>query len=268
MVQQLSILNETDKNSEINKLQIFVSIFTLLKSWGSTITMRFSQDELFIQSMDKSHICLADIKLKKDWFTTYSIDKDIVLSVDSNMFSLIMSYSLKHPNMELICTNDDKLDIRCVNIPEKVFNVFDHFFQIPLMDIDQDELGIPEVEYDVDIVIEAKSWTNILNELNELGQNVQISCKENEIRFITEDNARLEIKIEPEVLIEYGISEGVELVESQFSLKYLSKMCSTTKLTQTINVGLSDEIPLSIKYDLGEGSKICFYLAPKVSNDE
>lgn len=265
MVQQLSILNETDKNADLNKLHIFVAIFSLLKTWGSTITMRFSKDELFIQSMDKSHICLADVKLKSDWFTSYSVDKDVVLSVDSNMFSLIMSYSLKHPNMELLCTDDDKLHIHCINIPGKESNVYDHFFQIPLMDIDQDELGIPDVEYNVDIAMEAKNWTNILNELNELGQNVNISCNEKEIKFVTEDTARLEIKIEPEALIEYGISEDVE---SLFSLKYLSKMCSTTKLTKNINIGISNEIPLSMKYDLGEGSKVCFYLAPKVADNE
>jgi proliferating cell nuclear antigen len=265
MVQNLSILNEGTNNS--NKLQIFVSIFSLLKTWGSTITMRFMKDELSIQSMDKSHICLADIKLKKEWFTSYSIDKDAVISVDSAMFSLIMSYALKYPKMELICTNDDKLDINCLNIEEKKTNVYDHFFQIPLIDVEQDELGIPDVEYDVDLVIESKKWCDMLSELNELGQNVKICCNENEIQFITEDTARLEIKVEPDKLIEYCISEDTE-VESLFSLNHLYKMCSTIKLSEKINVGLSAEIPILIKYDLGDNSKVCFYLAPKVMNDD
>jgi proliferating cell nuclear antigen len=268
MVQKLSILNETGENSNINKLQVFVSIFTLLKTWGSTITMRFSQDELFIQSMDKSHICLADIKLKKDWFSSYSIDKDAVLSVDANMFSLIMSYSLKYPKMELICSDEDKLDVNCLNISEKKTNVYDHYFQIPLIDIEQDELGIPEVEYDVDITIEAKRWTDMLNELNELGQNVQISCNEEEIKFITEDTARLEIKVEADKVLEFCINEDAGTIQSLFSLNHLYKMCSTTKLSEKINIGLSDEIPISIKYDLGDNSKVNFYLAPKVMNDD
>jgi proliferating cell nuclear antigen len=266
MVQQLSILNENN-SSNVNKLQIFVSIFALLKTWGSTITMRFSKNELFIQSMDKSHICLADIKLKKEWFTSYSIDKDAVISVDSAMFSLIMSYSLKYPKMELICNDEDKLNINCLNIEEKKTNVFDHFFQIPLIDIEQDELGIPDVEYDVDLTIESKKWSDMLSELNELGQNVKISCNENEILLVTEDTARLEIKVETDKVLEYCISEDTQ-VESLFSLNHIYKMCTTTKLSEKINVGLSNEIPVSIKYDLGDNSKVNFYLAPKVMNDD
>ena len=47
-----------------SKLEIFVSIFQLLKNWSSHINMNFEKDKLYIQSIDKSHICLADIEIK------------------------------------------------------------------------------------------------------------------------------------------------------------------------------------------------------------
>ena len=54
-----------------SKLEVFVAIFQLLKNWSSHINMNFEEDKLYIQSMDKTHICLADIEIKNNWFSFY-----------------------------------------------------------------------------------------------------------------------------------------------------------------------------------------------------
>ena len=47
----------------------------------------------------------------------------------------------------------------------------------------------------------------------------------------------------------------------------MCKMCISTKLTSNIMLGISDEYPMLLNYDLGEESYAKFYVAPKVSND-
>ena len=54
-----------------SKLEVFVAIFQLLKNWSSHINMHFEKDRLYIQSMDKSHVCLADIEIKDKWFSGF-----------------------------------------------------------------------------------------------------------------------------------------------------------------------------------------------------
>ena len=42
-------------------------------------------------------------------------------------------------------------------------------------------------------------------------------------------------------------------------------MCATVKLGSMINVSLSSEYPMSLQYNLGDESKVVFYIAPKVT---
>ena len=43
-------------------------------------------------------------------------------------------------------------------------------------------------------------------------------------------------------------------------------MCCSLKLGSTIDVLLSDEYPMSLKYDLGDNSKVVFFIAPKIKD--
>jgi len=248
-----------------HRLEILVALFSLLKQWGSTVTMNFSKNELNIQTMDKSHICLANIKISNEWFTTFDIKENCVLSVDTGMFSLIMNHSSKYPKLELSSKNLDKLNIHCSG--ENKSNIFEHFFEIPTIDVEKDELGVVDMEYDVDIIMSSRKLFDILSELNEFGQNVTIKCCENEILLSSKDTASLEIKINPESIVEYSISEDTT-VETSFSLNHLFKMCTTSKLSENIKMGLSDEVPIRLEYDLGMNSSVSFFLAPKIMTDD
>ena len=143
-----------------NKLEMFVALFQLLKNWGSHINLQFQEDHLYIQGMDKSHVCLANVVIQSKWFTTYSINTEQTNSaaVDSTHFAIMLNYALKHSKMELVLDADDKLNINFVNNKETK-DTFDHFFEIPLMDIEEDALGIPKIEYDVDFSIDSKKFS-------------------------------------------------------------------------------------------------------------
>jgi hypothetical protein len=43
-------------------------------------------------------------------------------------------------------------------------------------------------------------------------------------------------------------------------------MCCSTKLGATIDVSLSREYPMALKYNLGDESQVIFYIAPKISD--
>ena len=77
------------------------------------------------------------------------------------------------------------------------------------------------------------------------------------------DSTKLKVNIPIDDLNEYSISEGEELNMS-FSLSHICKMCCSTKLGNIIDVSLSGEYPMSLKYNLGDDSTVVFYIAPKI----
>lgn len=67
----------------------------------------------------------------------------------------------------------------------------------------------------------------------------------------------------PENNVEIDLSEPVALT---FSLKYLVNFCKATGLSNSVQLCLSNEVPLLVEYALSHNSYLRFYLAPKVCN--
>jgi proliferating cell nuclear antigen len=252
-----------------SKLEVFVAIFQLLKNWSSHINMHFENDKLYIQSMDKSHVCLADIEIKDKWFSVFDCSKNNKISVDSTHFAILMNYALKHDKLELKYEDEndvDKLYINFLNGKENK-GAFDHFFELNLIDVDEDSLGIPEVDYDVEFTIEAKKLVEVFGELNTFGQDLNIKCSESVVELNAQgDTTKLKVNIPVDDLDEYAIAEG-EDIDISFSLSHLCKMCLSMKMSSTINVAISGEYPMSLVYNLGDDSRVSFFIAPKVSDN-
>lgn len=251
------------------KLEVFVAIFQLLKNWSSYINMHFEKDKLYIQSMDKSHVCLADIEIKNKWFSEFDCAKNNKVSVDSTHFAILMNYALKHDKLELKYEDEndvDKLYINFLNGKENK-GAFDHFFELNLIDVDEDSLGIPEVDYDVEFTIEAKKLVEVFSELNTFGQDLNIKCSESTVELNAQgDTTKLKVNIPVDDLDEYAIAED-EQIDISFSLSHLCKMCLSMKISSTINVAISSEYPMSLVYNLGDDSRVSFFIAPKVSDN-
>lgn len=249
------------------KLEVFVSIFQLLKNWSSHVSLNFENDKLYIQTMDKSHICLADIEIKNSWFSFFECSNNNKISVDSNHFAVLMNYALKHNKLELRYEDEnivDKLYINFLHAKEKNGS-FDHFFELNLMDVDEETLEIPKVDYDVDFTVESKKLAELLCELNNFGEDFNIKCSETIVELnTTGDLTKLKINILIEDLEEYSISEG-EDIDVSFSLSHLCKMCLSAKISSTVDISISKELPMSLVYNLGEESRVSFFIAPKIS---
>lgn len=251
------------------KLEIFVAVFQLLKNWNTHLSMHFETNRLYIQSMDKSHICLADIEIKHNWFSFYETSKNSSIAVDANHFAILMNYALKNDSLELKFSDEDEPDKLFINFLNGKENKtsFDHFFELNLVDIEEEGLGIPTVDYDVEFTIDAKKFVDVLSELNAFSQNLNITCTDSIVELNAQgDTTKLKINIPVDDLEEYAVSEGDDLSVA-FSLTHLCKMCTSIKMSQHINVSLSSEYPMLLVYNLGDDSKVSFFVAPKVTND-
>lgn len=251
-----------------NKMDMFVALFQLLKNWGSYLNIHFEENQLYIQSMDKSHICLSNIIIKDKWFSSYLVQKTTNISVDSTNFATMMTYALKHTKMEIKFEDEDDPDKLYINLSNNKSDKakFDHFFELNLMDVEEETLGIPEVEYDVDLIIDAKKFTELISELMVFGSNLNIVCSEEVLEFNSSGDAgKLKVNVPIDDLNEFAISEG-EKLDISYSLNHIGKLCLSTKLGLNVSVSISSEYPMAFKYDLGDDSSVAFYIAPKIAD--
>jgi proliferating cell nuclear antigen len=253
--------------SDKKKKDVFVSVFQVLKNCTSLVCANLEVGRMHIQGMDKSHICLFDIKLDKTWFAKYDVSNNTRICFDTNVFHSIIS--TKGENQDLIITMEDAgqetLHIK-FDSPDAKKGDFKKSFKMPLADYDYDEMHIPEVDYDAEFSLSSKQISEMFSQLSNFGSDIIIKCSEEDISLNTNGvTGEMRVDIPIDDLTSYSIVEGAE-IKLTYSLAYMNKMCITNKLSTDIDFSLSNDRPMKIEYSLGEDSSMVFFIAPKVED--
>ena len=247
------------------KKELFISTFHLLKNSASHINASFSAKNVHIQGMDKSHVCLFDLNLKKDWFGVYDVKEDTNICFDSNIFYSIISTKCEDQHLIIKKIEDDSLSIELLNGDKK--SDYSKFFTMPLIEYEYDEMNIPDTEYDAELSLPAKKVTDMLSQLSNFGDDINIKCSDDFVDFKSKGTSgEMRVNIPIDDMSSYSVVEG-EDINLTYSLIYISKMCITNKLSSDIEFCLSNECPMKIKYELGNDSSLLFYIAPKLSEE-
>lgn len=252
-----------------NKKDLFVALFHTLKNCSNIVSIIFKNDQIYIQGMDKSHICLYEVKLLKQWFHVYEYKEEDIntISFDAQTFYTIISRCHDTQNMEFYFDgNSDILNIDLVcEYTELSKGVYNKFFKIPLVDFDNVIMEIPEnADYDSEFSIISKKICEIASQMIVFGNDINFKCFQDQIHLITNGtNGEMLVKVPIDDLNEYSIIED-EIVDIRYSLTYIDKMCLSNKLSDEIQFSLSKDFPMKIKYDLGDDSSIVFYIASKI----
>lgn len=258
---KLSIFEPIKKN-------IFVAIFQLIKNCTSIVSLIINEDRVHIQGMDKSHVCLFNVNILKEWFKDYEFDDSETncFCIDTHIFHTIISVAGESHSINIY--NGDDAD--SINIELLTHNTssgdFNKFFKIPLIDNDYELMDVPTVEHDAEFSLSSRKMTEIVSQMSIFGSDLNIKCTEETIDLITNGiTGEMKVNIPIDDLNEYSINEG-ETIDLKYSLTYLSKMCLTNKLSSEISFGISADAPMRIKYNLGNDGTMEFFIAPKIAD--
>ena len=255
--------------SDKKKKETFVSLFQVLKNCSSLINATFESEHIHIQGMDKSHVCLFDIKINKKWFSEYNIGKTIKLCFDTNVFHSIIS--TKSDNQDLIFKTDSGEDAETLHIhfvsQETKKGDFKKFFKMPLVEYEYEELNIPNVDYDAEFSLSSKQLSEMFGQLTNFGDDIIIKCSQEDITLTTNGiTGEMRVDIPIDDVSSYSIVEDEEITLT-YSLAYINRMCITNKLSTEIEFSLSNKCPMKISYNLGDDSSLMFFMAPKMNDD-
>jgi proliferating cell nuclear antigen PCNA len=255
--------------SDKKKKDTFVSLFQVLKNCSALINASFEEEQLSIQGLDKSHICLFNVKINKNWFSKYDIhntdDVPLQLCFDTAGFYSIIS--TKSDNQDLIIQtntkNPDILDIHFSSVETKK-GEFKKSFKLPLADYEYEEVYIPNIEYDAEFTVSSKEIADIFTQLSNFGNDIIINCSEEEVSLTTNGvTGEMRVDIPVDDLSSYSVLEDEKIVLT-YSLLYVNKMCITNKLSPDIEFSLSNKSPMKVSYHLGDDSSLVFYMAAKM----
>ncbi|KAH9971871.1 proliferating cell nuclear antigen, N-terminal domain-containing protein [Lactifluus volemus] len=139
-----------------------------------------------LQAMDNSHVALVSVKLHADGFALYRCDRPIPLGVNLGSLTKVLKCAKDDDKCTIKATDDgDVLSLKYeAHRGDRVAE-----YDMKLMDIDADTLGIPETDYDARVTMTAAEFTRIVRDLSSLGESVRIEVSKEGVRFASDGEA-------------------------------------------------------------------------------
>jgi len=255
-----------------SKIDVFVALFQIIKNSAVTLNIVLTDEKMHIQGIDLSQCCLFNVDITKQWFTSYSIEKQLNISLNTEMYLKVLSLGSNQKDISIkLCVKLDELDnlhIDFIDNSSSKSNI-NKYFTLPLQETElNNELTIPDNEYEVDITMNSKKLCELINQLSSFSDDlhdVNIKANSTSVKFITQgaNGGEFIIEIEPENIDEYAIIDNIEINVS-YSLKYLHKLCLTNKISNNIKISMSNKSPMKIQYNLGDDSELVYFITPKI----
>ena len=145
-------------------------------------------------------------------------------------------------------------------------------FELKLMDIDGEFLGIPETEYNASVTMSSNEFSKICRDLTILGDTVVIAASKEGVRFSVKGDmgaGNILVKQGGAVADDPASGTTIELSEPvtlTFALRYLNLFSKATSLSEQVKLSMSPDVPLVVEYKMKDLGYIRFYLAPKLND--
>jgi proliferating cell nuclear antigen len=245
-------------------------IVEAIKELVTDANLDCSESGIQMQAMDSSHVSLCALTLRSEGFEHYRCDETFSMGVHTNNLSKILkcagnddSITLKHSkedsdavSMEFVSQNEDRVSE----------------FDLKLMDIDIEHLGIPDQDYKCNVRLPSGEFQRIIRDLQAIGDAANISVTKEGIKFSSEgDLGTGSIMLKHNVAVdkeeESVVVDMQEPVELNFALRYLNMFTKATALGPTVTLSMSPDVPLVVEYPIGELGHVRYYLAPKIDEE-
>lgn len=253
---------------------VFKKIIEAMKDLVTEGNLDCSGNGIAMQAMDSSHVSLIAMMLREEGFDHYRCDRNISLGINLATLSKILKCAGNDDNVTLKA--DDEGD--CVNIMfenESQDRISD--FEMKLMDIDSEHLGIPDTEYKCTVKMPSAEFQRICRDLSVLGDTCTISVSKDGIKFsVKGDTGNGSVALRQSQSVdsdkESVVIDMEEPVELTFALRYLNFFTKATGVSETVTLQMSKDVPLVCEYsmegDSGDNTGyIRYYLAPKIDEE-
>jgi proliferating cell nuclear antigen len=177
--------------------------------------------------------------------------------------------------------NKDSLALRADDDGDTVLFVFESpdqgrvsNFALKLMDIDSEQLGIPDTEYKCVIKMPSSEFQRICRDLSAIGDTVIVSATKEGVKFsVTGDIGSGDMTLKNSTqTVDNDEKENVlieldEPVTQTFALRYLNNFTKASTLSSTVSISLGPDVPLVVEYRIDDLGYVRYYLAPKIDDE-
>merc|ERR1712152_57469 len=251
---------EVPKMGEARLVQgnLLKKVLESLKDFLNEATWDCADTGIQLQAMDNSHVSLVSVLLRADGFDKFRCDRQLSMGMNLTSMSKILRCA----------ANDDIITIKAQDQADMVTFMFESpnqekvsDYEMKLMNLDQEHLGIPETDYAAVIKMPSGEFQRVVRDLSQFGESVVISCTKEGVKFSAAgDIGTGNIKLAQTA----NVDKEQEPVILTCACRYLNMFTKASCLASQVSLSMSPDVPLVVEYNIGEIGHVRYYLAPKI----
>ena len=232
-----------------------------LKDILTDVNLQITTEGLKIMSMDGSKAAVINLKLEASKFEYYYCVNNIKAGLNMTSLHKIIK-SIKNNDTLKLYINKHEPNKLCIEIQNKEKKTL-ILTVLKLLDIDEDILEIPNIEFDNVITMPSNDFQSYIRELSIITNKIRIKSDDSKfILYGIGDFAETSITVGEST--KHITDRKINIESELFNIKYLLLFTKSTNLCTTVEIYLKNNFPLILIYNVANLGKLQYCLAPLV----
>lgn len=256
--------------ARINQGILLKKLVDAIKDLVNEANLDISSAGITLQAMDSSHVSLVSMNLRGDDLDFYRADRNLSLGVNLTSLAKILKCA----------GNDDTITLKAEDNADTLIFIFESEktgkiseFEMKLMDIDSEHLGIPDQEYKCTIKMPSSEFQRICRDMATIGDTVKIEATKDTVKFgVSGDLGNGSIALKKFIGDDEKEDENVDIetkdpLTLEFALRYLNSFTKATALSPRVVLSMHPDVPLVVEFDIEKKGYLKYFLAPKINEE-
>lgn len=250
----------------ITDIKEFYTFTSLLESFDENVKFQCLPVGIMIQSMGNGHTCIIKTNLNKDYFDNYECADKVDIGMNMSTLNSILKKAKKGEQVSF-SSDGEKIHFQFA---------FGLSFDMKLIDLDQEELDIPELEYNFSSMLNPqilKDWSSQIVDMTKGsvtfsfqygGSNANDMEVEEDTMTLVSEGESFTVKKDE------NLSFNIKSDPASMSLGYKSMkiITSLASFNKDICMCFQNNMPIEFSFDLNNHASIECYFAPQMSEEE
>ena len=231
----------------------------VLKETLNDVNFVFTEEGLKVMAMDGSNVALVHLRLYADRFEHYYCKHKFYVGLNMATFFKLIKTITNTDTVSFYIDSEHTHEF-CLKI-ENADKNSNTLFKLKMLDIDEDEIKIPEIQLDSVITMPSNEFQRICRDMMNIAEFIEIVSTNNQLKLSCEGEFASQETIIGETTHGLNVNNTNNTIGGKFSLKYINLFTKSTNLSNTLDIYLKNDFPLMLKYNVANLGDIMFILA-------
>lgn len=236
--------------------KLFRYVVDALSTMVTEASFTASPTGLRLRAMDPSRVAMVDLELPKAFFEEFSSGDEERIGLSFEDIGKVLKRASAADKLEME-TVQGRLKVRLKGKSSRTFS-------IPLLSIGAEDLPTPRISFKATAKLVTESIKEAIKDASIISDHVSLEAGK-DILMIKANSDKGEVEVE--LSKDSGSVLNINAPEPQralYSISYLEDMMKAADAADTVDMSFSTNVPVKLDFELPQGGKITYYLAPRM----